>query len=39
VCRRDLPADPKAFGDNIGGALYFGATLLLLAVEFRRGPH
>jgi hypothetical protein len=31
VLERD---DPKAFGDNIGGAVYFGATLVLLVVQF-----
>ena len=30
--------DPKAFGDNIGGALYFGVALLLLLIEYRRTP-
>ena len=34
VLERD---DPKAFGDNIGGALYFGATLVLLAFQYWRG--
>lgn len=28
--------DPKAFGDNIGGAVYFGATLVILLVQRRR---
>lgn len=32
VIERD---DPKAFGDNIGGMLYFGATLLLVVVQYR----
>ena len=33
VIERD---DPKAFGDNIGGALYFGATLVILLIQWRR---
>jgi hypothetical protein len=33
VLERD---DPKAFGDNVGGALYFGVTLILVVVQFRR---
>lgn len=28
--------DPKAFGDNIGGAVYFGSALLILLVQVRR---
>lgn len=28
--------DPKAFGDNIGGAVYFGAALLVLIVQSQR---
>ncbi len=35
VLERD---DPKAFGDNIGGAVYFGSSLLLLLAQFLRGP-
>lgn len=27
--------DPAAFGDNIGGMLYFGATVALLGVQYR----
>lgn len=27
--------DPMAFGDNIGGMLYFGATVVLLGVQYR----
>ena len=30
--------DPTAFGDNIGGVLYFGATLALLAFQYRVTP-
>lgn len=33
VLERD---DPRAFGDNIGGVLYFGASLVTIAVQFRR---
>ena len=28
--------DPKAFGDNIGGALFFVPVLLLVAIQYRR---
>ncbi len=38
VLERD---DPRAFGDNIGGAFYFGVALVVLVVEFalnRRNP-
>ncbi len=28
--------DPRAFGDNIGGALYFGVVVALLAIQYRR---
>lgn len=27
--------DPTAFGDNIGGMLYFGAAVVLLGVQYR----
>ena len=30
--------DPTAFGDNIGGILYFGATVVLLAFQYRATP-
>lgn len=33
VLERD---DPKAFGDNIGGGVYFGATFLILMIQWRR---
>lgn len=30
--------DPKAFGDNIGGMLYFLPVLILAAIQYRRTP-
>lgn len=33
VIERD---DPRAFGDNIGGVVYFGFTVLILLVQRRR---
>ena len=35
VLERD---DPKAFGDNIGGIVYFGAALLFLIAQRIRTP-